>query len=204
MSNNLPSLFTAAEISVKFKGRISEARLIELCDCKMAPHYEFEGERYFKFSEIREWINDNLIIQIESRPIPRSFPVVKMVEQEIEDAKVPDALALMKQYLVPLPIRSLPHAKFPGVYFLCHEGEVVYVGQSKEVSGRVGAHMGDKEFDFAFCVHVPRSDLDYVEGELIRRLQPKYNFGSDGVIRAPYGSKISCTTSVEIAKAAHA
>jgi hypothetical protein len=62
-----------------------------------------------------------------------------------------------------------------GVYFLCLDGDVVYVGQSIAVGVRVGSHAGSKPCDRIFALPVPPSELDAVEGAFIRILKPRLN-----------------------------
>ena len=70
-------------------------------------------------------------------------------------------------------IVEIPAIHPPGVYFLCHENKVVYVGQSTNPSARIAQHQADKVFDRVFLI--PTNDLDTVEYEYIRKLRPKYN-----------------------------
>jgi len=63
------------------------------------------------------------------------------------------------------------------VYFLVDGDEVVYVGQSTNIMGRVASHEAnpDKVFDRVFYIEVDRSSLGHVERKYIRELKPKYN-----------------------------
>ena len=67
--------------------------------------------------------------------------------------------------------------RFPAVYFLHDEGEVVYVGQSKTLQWRIEQHLteGVKEFDGVSFVACCVSRLLDVEGRYIRELTPRYN-----------------------------
>lgn len=69
-----------------------------------------------------------------------------------------------------------------GVYMLCDQGPVVYVGQSIDVFARVSAHEreGKKEYDRAVWFPVQAELLDPVEAELITALRPKYNHDRHG------------------------
>lgn len=62
-----------------------------------------------------------------------------------------------------------------GVYFLYDKGELVYIGQSNNVYGRIGQHIreGKKRFD-DFRIY-ETSDCVRLEGLLIGLLHPKYN-----------------------------
>lgn len=64
------------------------------------------------------------------------------------------------------------------VYFLLHEGVVVYVGQSGAAwPMRAEAHLRDKDkvFDDIWYVEVDRPSLTDVERRFIEEFQPKYN-----------------------------
>lgn len=66
-----------------------------------------------------------------------------------------------------------------GIYVLFDGDEVVYVGQSRNVHGRIGNHVveGVKKFDRFAVVEVEADLLDYLESKYILALQPKYNGG---------------------------
>lgn len=63
----------------------------------------------------------------------------------------------------------------PGVYFLIYEDEIVYIGSSRCVSARVGAHVsrGEMEFDRVFLFLC--KDYLYMERVFIGKYNPKYN-----------------------------
>ena len=62
-----------------------------------------------------------------------------------------------------------------GIYFLCQDKKVVYIGQSKDVTTRVNAHTNSKEFDSVTAMLVPEELLDEVEQYWIKRVKPKLN-----------------------------
>ena len=64
-----------------------------------------------------------------------------------------------------------------GVYFLYAGDELVYIGQSKNVVGRVASHCSDeyKEFTTYSFIDVPYHKLREVEAELISKYRPRYN-----------------------------
>lgn len=68
---------------------------------------------------------------------------------------------------------EIPAGHPPGVYFLLHEEEVVYVGQSTSPGSRIAQHTKDKIFDRVLLI--PTNDLDNVEAKYIKKFQPKYN-----------------------------
>jgi len=69
-----------------------------------------------------------------------------------------------------------------GVYFLLFRGQVVYVGQSKDVVARINRHIDEhlKEFDRVLYLPCPAELLDYYEKRLIVLLRPQYNVGPRG------------------------
>jgi len=72
---------------------------------------------------------------------------------------------------------SQKYAPVSGVYFLIHEGEIVYVGQSIDVINRVATHVlkAEKEFDRYAYVEIEPDDLNSVEADYIVNLGPRYN-----------------------------
>jgi hypothetical protein len=80
---------------------------------------------------------------------------------------------------------SMPWEGSTGVYFLIHNGEIVYVGQSVRLRGRIEQHT-DKVFDSFSFVLCTQKHLDFLESLYIHQLRPKYNYTqSNGVKSAP-------------------
>lgn len=71
-----------------------------------------------------------------------------------------------------------------GVYFLCTEREVVYIGRSVNVFARIAAHEHTGKFDRVFFQPVPKDQLDETEGRLIREFRPPLNIHGRRSIRA--------------------
>lgn len=183
---DIASLLSADEMSEKVKGVISPERLLELAQSGILPHYNVDGQTLFGSGETKEWLNHNLVVRRPGRHVGHSIVTVVEVTAPSKDHKsIPVSLSAIAGALIPLSVQSSEALPIPGVYFLCHKRQVVYVGQSVNVFGRVGAHIGNKTFDAVWFVRVPQSDLDFVEGELIRTLRPKYNFDKKGGLVAP-------------------
>jgi hypothetical protein len=66
-------------------------------------------------------------------------------------------------------------ASHAGVYFLLAGEEIVYVGKSVNVAGRVGSHSADKVFDRCLVMPVKKHLLEPMEAMLILCLYPKFN-----------------------------
>jgi hypothetical protein len=187
--SSIRSLKTPEDISQKTKGRISTDRLVELADAKLIPHYQVEGEIYFQSTEALDWLADNLCLRVPGSPVPYNISLTPVYVEGPEDFPLPSEIKTLSQFLIPLRVSGLRAAVYPGVYFLVKDNEVVYVGQSVSVAKRIGAHFENKDFDHAFCMRVPRSDMNYVEGQFIRALKPKYNYGADGRLHRPSGER---------------
>ena len=69
---------------------------------------------------------------------------------------------------------ALPWKKSSGVYFLVHDNEIVYVGQSVHIYSRIAQHQ-DKTFDRYAFVPCKEELLDVLESLYIHVLKPKLN-----------------------------
>lgn len=170
---DIRQLMTAEELEGRLGGRITKERIDAWSEAEIIPHFELEGERLYLWDETRIAINNNLLVRREANPV-RVLSVKHALPGELPPP--PDAISRFAQHLVRIHVSSIGEAKWTGIYFLCLEGVVVYVGQTKNrLSYRVPQHCSSKVFDSAFCVRLDPLDLDYVETELIRELKPIYN-----------------------------
>jgi hypothetical protein len=63
-----------------------------------------------------------------------------------------------------------------GIYFLIDAGEIVYIGKTLGISGRLAQHWLKKKFDSYWCFEgVPYEWLEYIEEFYIRRFRPRLN-----------------------------
>lgn len=70
---------------------------------------------------------------------------------------------------------SQPYRQRSGVYFLINKGEIVYVGKSTGIDGRINAHISDKEFDRIFVYECVDPEMSETESYYIRKFTPRYN-----------------------------
>jgi excinuclease UvrABC nuclease subunit len=63
----------------------------------------------------------------------------------------------------------------PGIYFLCKNAEIVYIGKTISVAQRVESHRGIKDFDSVLLLRTPEELLNSVEIYWIKRLRPPLN-----------------------------
>jgi hypothetical protein len=140
-----------------------------------APHYDIEGvaEPYYRRDEIYGWIQNNAVRHHPGLPIPKAIDVV--VPYDRMGASVPPPALRSMDGLCQLAIT----AACPGVYFLCHGADVVYVGQSERVLDRICSHIREdnKEFnrDRVFFLPCPKTQLLEIEAHYIKLLKPRYN-----------------------------
>ena len=63
----------------------------------------------------------------------------------------------------------------PRVYFLLSDEEIMYIGQSKDLQGRIATHRRDKEFNGVVSFKVYKEDLTVAEVVNIRHYKPPLN-----------------------------
>lgn len=76
------------------------------------------------------------------------------------------------------PDLSAPQKAFQcGIYFLINHGVVVYVGQSKNIYGRLGCHVGQQKMPFTHfaVVECAKGQLNRLEAKFIHEMQPEWN-----------------------------
>ena len=88
--------------------------------------------------------------------------------------------------LLELPIENISTPS--GIYFLCKENKIKYIGQSNYITGRVTQHIaeGIKDFSNVFFISCPSNKLNELETLLIRHFQPELNKKSIGKFNTSY------------------
>ncbi len=191
----MPSgLKTAQEMADNERVFIDADRLIELADSQLIPHWRVaEGEPLFQVSEVRRWVARNLLERCEGATTEALR--IEVVYQGLEEdwTQPPDAISGIDNLkMMHLSARS-------GIYFLCEQNEVVYVGQSVVPSARVAYHKEDgKLFDTVFLLPCPRSEMNLVESKLIHALKPRYNGNTGKHKTAPVGEEVCKTKKAKI------
>lgn len=66
-------------------------------------------------------------------------------------------------------------AKACGIYFLVNQGQVVYIGQSKNITQRVAQHRKITSFDEVRFIETPPKRLNAVERKFILEFKPERN-----------------------------
>lgn len=166
------------------KGRLKEIigdeGVLKLAKDGICPHYIItnpitkEESIWFIPSELNEWFDDNFVTCRKGHFIQNySFYHFNKELHKVND-KVPDELIRIKDlYRLPIENVSTP----PGIYFLCKEGKIKYIGQAVNVAGRIIQHLneGVKDFDSVYFIACPINQLTQLETSLIRYFQPELN-----------------------------
>jgi hypothetical protein len=154
---------------------ISGERLKELADRKAIPHARImDGPPIFNRAETRNYVKDHYIERVTPVPDPPPLVMVRYVSPtdgapDYED--IPPELVAEKAYL-----KQYNHALYgPCVYFLCRRRKVVYVGQSRNLPGRIEKHSTGKQFDTVLYRPVREKEMDWVERLWQVLLTPEYN-----------------------------
>lgn len=77
------------------------------------------------------------------------------------------------------PVRVLQ-----GIYFLCNESEIVYIGKSTNIPARLKSHVSSKKIKFSRVSYVEiknEDNLAFAESLFISMISPKYNKDKNNV-----------------------
>ena len=179
-----PSSFKQASDVAEALG-LSVERVLSLADGGFMPHYRIDdGEPLFRLQDVKAWAANTMLQECSGTHLPPRLFLHKMSEPASFDVtKLPAELSGLEGLL------DVSHWVGPtcGVYFLIQDREIAYIGQSVRAASRVVGHSREKEFNAAYFLPVPRSELDRIEGTLIRFFKPPFNgrVVAGGKITAP-------------------
>lgn len=164
----------------KLKDIIGNEGILHLAKEGICPHYVIinpitkEETIWFIASELNRWLDENYIKHKDGHFTPEYHFIY--LDKKLYKPKndVPEEL-LKIHNLYQLPIDNI-HTP-PGVYFLCKDKEIRYVGKSINVAHRLMYHIAEntKEFNAVFYIPCPYSKLTEIESALIRYFRPMYN-----------------------------
>lgn len=180
-----PHGLQSAEESAQALG-IGLERLRLLADGGFAPHYRIDGgPPRFKVSELKRWAAANLVERVEGCELPAPVRIMVPAERVQDHRNVPVSLRQISG-LCDITGEMLR----TGIYFLCRDLAVLYVGQSRNVGNRITEHFKRYDFDTIFFLPWPGDDLDRIEAALIRSLRPPINGrASKGEMRTSFSDK---------------
>lgn len=177
---DIDKLRTADGLRGKITDILKPDDIIELAKKQEIPHYilinPLTKEEVFCFlpSEVNEWFRSFIYERPAISPVHLNFINYDSNEYKLGPADlIPQSLAVIKQ------LKKIPLATFetpPGIYFLCKDQEIVYIGQAQCVASRVLAHKTQKDYDSIFFIHCHINQLCPTEKALIRFFKPKLNY----------------------------
>lgn len=161
-----PKMIDVEEVE-KITG-VEKNTILEYAAVGACPHVLIAKKdmRFIKTHIVR-WLKENVIDVCEGTQLE---PVPVLVK-EAHQWEVPKALAMVADRLIEVPEVS-------GIYFLVHDGDVIYVGQSCNVASRMLSHK-NKTFDRAFVLPCPRSKLNETEAAFIGFFKPQLNMNQE-------------------------
>ena len=145
----------------------------DLADKRLVNHYVLNGE----YEQIILFDEDDLQESLDIMEV-QAKKVTEVVKVQCYDKKVTPEDSIPIEISAIEDLFKLPKTLFNSgtcVYFLCHDGKVVYVGQAQNVHQRLVEHMRTKVFDSVFYIRVQGHKLNKIESALISYLKPKYN-----------------------------
>lgn len=164
------TLHTAQSIAKRFFLHVPT--ILSLADGGFIPHYRVKGieQPLFEVNETKAWVASNLVEHVEGEKLPA--PKIFVVKDQDFCSVIETAPANIASVQ---GLRQYNPELFTGIYFMCLKNEVVYVGQSTSVPGRLKQHGDSKEYDRVYFVRVASEQLNEVENRFIKALNPKYN-----------------------------
>jgi hypothetical protein len=161
-----PKMIDAKEVE-KITGVAAET-IFEYARSGICPHILVASKHiFFIRSHIIRWLKENVLDVCDGTQLA---PVPILVKEACPWA-VPSSLSMVADRLIEVPEVS-------GIYFLIHEGEVIYVGQSHNVASRIIGHK-NKTFDRAFVLPCPPSKMNETEAAFIGIFKPKLNMNQE-------------------------
>ncbi len=145
-------------------------RLRELAEARVLPHFRVDGgPPLFWPNSLKHYVRRYLTTECPGAPLPLDLRPVVLEQVKGE---VPSALAMVRERLCAYP--SLDHP--PCVYFLLQDNQVVYVGTSRNLAGRLVSHRQEgKRWDRVLYLPAPRDQLHEIEAEWVKALKPRCN-----------------------------
>jgi hypothetical protein len=154
--------------------------LNELAENSILPHYRLvhpitKATSYlFDSDNILEYLISNCITEVSGKELT----VLRFGDNYLPSSNtldIPDELVGIDNKVYNLPMSWVDTPS--GIYFLYLDSELVYIGQTQSIAGRVCQHIAinKKLFNKVYYIRVDSSSLDRVEVELINRFRPKYN-----------------------------
>jgi hypothetical protein len=165
-----PGELIGLDVAAKLIG-ITEGRLCTLADGRYAPHFRIDGGApKFKATELKQWAATALVERCDGELLPSIVKVISDAPRPQDWRSLPESIRHISDLR---DVSDVIHRS--GVYFLCSGDEVLYIGKSANIHGRIGQHAHRRQFDKAYFLPWPADDLDKIEAALIRAISPVEN-----------------------------
>lgn len=183
ITNEWPTMLKSVEEAARDLG-IETERLRGLADGGYAPHVRIDGgSPQFKIAELKRWAAVNMVERITGRDLPAPVRVIAPAELVRDFRKVPNSLREIAGLC-----DITDEIMRTGIYFLCRDGALIYIGQSVNAASRISDHYRKYEFETVLFLPWPADDLNRIEAALIRALRPPLNGKStNGKMRTSLG-----------------
>lgn len=152
----------------------------ELAEKGVVPHYRLVNTLTQKISYLfdsvtfQKFLKERCITEVEGK----SLTVISFNDHCLpfkDNSLIPHELKSLNNdvYILPLAFVNSPS----GIYFMYMDEELVYIGQSINISSRIINHYREntKVFNKVFFIKVDADSLLSVERDLIKKFNPKYN-----------------------------
>lgn len=178
MDFKISSLRRANELKGAYFKYLGSETILKLAQDHRCPHYIVtnpvtkENEYVFLETELNEWFSRECIKKVDGIYIAK-LQFIDFVAIQPKSKIPKELMAINDLCELPKEIIDTP----PGIYFLCLNGIIQYIGQAVHVCSRVSAHLTirEKRFDSIFFIPCPKSELNNLEGALIRKYKPPLN-----------------------------
>lgn len=175
----IAKLRTAEQLRGKFMDFLTPPELIVLAKRNEIPHYTVVNPitKEVVYCFINEEVTRWFVGYIEKKET-QGKPEIKFINFSPIDYRLPvgDDVPIALSSISGL--KKLPITVFqtpPGIYFLCQDAELVYIGQAVNAAKRLMSHMGEKEFNKVYFISCHIDQMASLELALIRFYKPKLN-----------------------------
>jgi hypothetical protein len=189
---DITKLKSAENCKGKLKDVCGPSGLIQLAKDGAIPHYILtnpltgEATYWFEQTEVNQWYALNFARYNQGFFVQR-YHFTHFSDQEYiinsNNKNVPEELRQISG-LFSFPLGQTSAAS--GIYFLCYEGKIQYVGQAKILMSRISSHLSEniKKFSHVYFITCPEKQLTELEGALIRHFHPPLNISGISIPKA--------------------
>lgn len=192
MINQEPNkTFTIASLkTAKFISDLTQMtpkRLIQLAQDGFLPHTIVDGKILFHKPTVLSYIKKHFSEDIEPTILPPKVCFYYSADtKRVNHQTLPKQLMNYHDEILDYSIHMVP----PCIYFLVRDIEIMYVGQTVCLPGRVSQHVKEKpHFNKVYYFPVPKENLLEIERKVILEMEPPWN--NESYLKAKRSRKIN-------------